>query len=217
MSPAPSSTVVASVRPRWTSAMTAARALRHLRLDRALPSAAGAEQHHLALDQVGEMLLDREIDVGGRRRRGQPAREGIEIAHLLFALAGELGLLLHRVGEVAGHHGDHHEQHQIEDLVRPREIEAVVRREEKISRPQHAGDRGDQRRHQAEMPAREQHRQQIDDRAAAHVERLDQHIGDERGRGDHQQGEHDAAQLALDPPCCLRCCAMTQNVRMEPE
>jgi hypothetical protein len=59
-----------------------------------------------------------------------------------------------------------------------------------------AGDRRDQRRHQAEMPAREQHRQQIDDRAAAHVERLDQRIGDERGGGDHHQGDGDAAQFA---------------------
>src|SRR6476661_4248959 len=180
MSPAPSSTVVASVRPARTSAIAVG--------DR-------PEQHHLALDQAREMLLDREIDVGGRRRRCQAAREGIEITHVLFAFAGNLGMLLHGVCEVARHHGNDHEQQQIENLVRTGEVEAVVRREEKISRPQHPGDGGDQRRHQAEMPPGEQHREQIDDGAPAHVERLDQHVGNERGRGHQHQGKGAAAQF----------------------
>ena len=167
-----------------------------LGLDVAIAVGHGAEQHHLALDQARKVLLDREINVGRRRRRCQAAREGIEIPHLLFAFAGNLGLLLHGVGEVTRHHGDHHEQQQIENLVRPGQIEAVIRGEEKISRPQHARDRGDQRRQQAEMPAREQHRQQIDDRAPAHIERLDQHVGDERGRGNQHQGDGAAAQFA---------------------
>ena len=166
-----------------------------LRLDRAIAVGDRSEQHHLALDQAREMLLDREIDVGGRRRRCQAAREGIEITHVLFAFAGNLGMLLHGICEVARHHGNDHEQQQIENLVRTGEVEAVVRREEKISRPQHAGDGGDQRRHQPEMPPREQHREQIDDGAPAHVERLDQHVGNERGRGHQHQSEGTAAQF----------------------
>src|SRR2546430_10024790 len=49
------------------------------------------------------------------------------------AFFGDLGLLLHRICKVACHPRYHHEQQKIENLVRPREIEAVVRRKEKIS------------------------------------------------------------------------------------
>ena len=79
------------------------------------PSRAGPEQHHPALDVGGEVLLDRPIDVGRRGRGGRGrAREGVEIAHLGLALAGELGLPLHRVGQVAGHQRDDQEQDEIE-------------------------------------------------------------------------------------------------------
>ena len=46
------------------------------------------------------------------------------------------------------------------------------------------------------MPAAKQDRQQIDDRAAAHIQGQDQQIGDNVGGSDHQQREHDAAQFA---------------------
>src|SRR4030081_4053460 len=46
------------------------------------------------------------------------------------------------------------------------------------------------------MPAREQHREEIDDRAPAHIEPLDKHIGDERGGRDHCQGNGAPAQFA---------------------
>jgi hypothetical protein len=126
------------------------------------------------------------------------AREGVEIAGFLLALARNFGLLFHRVREMARHHRDHHEQQQIEDLVRTREIEAVVGREEEISRPQHTGHGRNQRRHQAEVPAGEQHRQEVDDGAAADVEGLNQHVGNQRRRSDHHQGDGAAAQFAAN-------------------
>ena len=133
---------------------------------------------------------------GRGRRRREPAREGIEIAHLVLVLAGELGLPLHGIGEMAGDQRNDHEQNEIEHLARPREVIGVERRIEKIAGPQHAGHSRHQCRHQPEMPARQHHRQQIDDRAAAQVEIADQRPGDDRRRGDHQQGDRDAAQLA---------------------
>jgi len=109
------------------------------------------------------------------------------------ALASELGVPLHRVGEMAHHHCHDHEQHEIENLVRAREVVGVVGREEEIARPQHAGDRRDQRRDEAEMPAGQQHRQQEDHRAAADVQVTDQQEGDQRGRRDQHQRDEDAA------------------------
>ena len=99
---------------------------------------------------------------------------------------------------MAGDDRDHHEQQKIEDLVRPGEIEAVVGREEEIARPQDAGDRRDQGRDQAEMPAGQQHRQQINDRAAAHVEVIGQCVDHECGGGDHHQRDRAAPQLAAN-------------------
>ena len=64
----------------------------------------------------GEMLLDRAIDLGRRRRRRQAARERVKVAHLVLVLAGELGLPLHGIGEMAGHQRDDHEQNEIEHL-----------------------------------------------------------------------------------------------------
>src|SRR5262249_15861025 len=78
----------------------------------------------------------------------------------------------------------------------PREIEAVVRRKEEVSRPEHARDRRDQRRDQAEVPAREQHREEIDDRAAAYLQRLGQRVDHDRGHSHYYQGDGAAAQFA---------------------
>ena len=156
----------------------------------------GSEQHDLALNEAGQVLFDREIDVGRRRK---PPREGIEIAHFLLAPLGEFFLPLHRICKVAGHHRHHHEQQEIDDLVRPREIESVIRRKEKISRPEHAGDRRDQRRNEAKVPAGEQHGQQIDGRAAADLERLSERIDHDRGDRHHRQRDDAAAQFASDP------------------
>ena len=158
----------------------------------------GSEQHHLALHETGEMLLDPAVDVCRGRRCRQPAREGVKIAHLVLVLAGELGLPLHRIGEMAGDQRNDHEQNEIDDLARSREVVAVERRIEKIAGPQHAGHRRHQRRHQPEMPAG-QHDRQVDDRSAPKVEIADQRPGNDRRRGDHQQGQRNAAQLA--PKC----------------
>ena len=154
--------------------------------------AAGSEQQDPALDQRGEVLLDRAIDVGGRRRRRQLARERIEIAHLVLALPGELGLLLHRIGQMARHQCDDHEQREIDDLGWTRDEVGVEGRVEEIARPQHACDRRCQGRYPAKMPAGQQHRDQVDRRAPAHIEIADQSPGDDGRRRDHEQGDRDA-------------------------
>jgi hypothetical protein len=74
------------------------------------------EQHHLALGLGGEVVLDRPVDLGRGGRGGQSPRKGVEIGHLLFALAGELGLPLHRIRHVARHQRDDQEQSQIEEF-----------------------------------------------------------------------------------------------------
>ena len=89
---------------------------------------ADAKDDDLALHKLGEVLLDRKVDVGGRGHRREPAREGVEVAHLVFPFARELGLPLHRIGEMARHQRDHHEQHEIEDLGRAGEEVGVERR-----------------------------------------------------------------------------------------
>jgi hypothetical protein len=81
----------------------------------------GSEHHYLALHQLGEMLLDRIIDAGCRCDPGEPPREGVQVAHLVFPLLGEIGLLFHRVGQMARDQRDDHEQREIEDLERPRD------------------------------------------------------------------------------------------------
>ena len=125
-----------------------------------------AEQHHLALHQIGEMLLDGDENLRRARRHGKPARERVEVAHLAFALAGNEDVFLGLAGQVRDHHGDDHEQQEIERLLRRGDLEAVELREIEIAREQHAGDRGHQRRNDAELIAGQHHRHEIEHRAA---------------------------------------------------
>src|SRR5205085_4160380 len=67
------------------------------------------KHNHLALYQLGEMLFDGAIDIGRRGDDAKLARKGIEVAHFDLALASELGLLLHRIGKMAGNYRDDHE------------------------------------------------------------------------------------------------------------
>ena len=80
--------------------------------------ARAGKQHDLALHDGGEVVLDRGMDVGDVESHRQPAREGIEIAHVDLALARQLQLPLQPGGELAHHHRDEDEQHEIEDFVR---------------------------------------------------------------------------------------------------
>src|SRR5919204_6960342 len=52
------------------------------------------------------------------------------------------------------------------------------------------------------MPAREQHREEVDDRAAADLERLRQPVDHDRGDGHHRQRNEAAAQLASNHIHC---------------
>ena len=89
----------------------------------------------------------------------QPAREGVKIAHVDFALARQLELPLQSGGELADHHGDEDEQHEIDDLMRVGDAEAVERRKEEKGRGEHAADRGDDRRNDAPADGGDQHRE----------------------------------------------------------
>ena len=160
--------------------------------------APGPEQYHLALHQMRKVLLDGAIDVGRGGCHRQSAGEGVEVAHLLLAFAGELGLLLHGVREMAGHDRDHHEQGEVNDLVRASDEEAVIGTEEEVPRHEHACDRGDQGGNKAEVPACEQDGKQIDCRSAPNLERERERINKDRRRRDHQQRDGAAAHLALE-------------------
>ena len=87
------------------------------------PLAAGGfaragEQHDLALHDGGEMVLDRGVNVGHVEGHRQPAREGVEIAHVDLALARHLQLPFEPGGELADHDRDEDEQDEIDDLLR---------------------------------------------------------------------------------------------------
>src|SRR5262245_9622250 len=117
---------------------------------------------------------------------------------------------------MARDHGHDHEQGEIEDLARPRDEIIIEWRIEEIARPQHAGHGRRQRRNKAKMPAGQQYRQEIDHRAPADIEIVDQAIGNERGRGDHQKGHHNAAQFALESVRPQRWIALSYHDRAKP-
>ena len=86
------------------------------------------------------MVLDGDENVGGARRRGEPARKGVEIAHFAFALAGDRGVALGLAGEVRHEHGDDHKQDEIEHFLRRGDLKAIELREIHVAGQDHAGD-----------------------------------------------------------------------------
>jgi hypothetical protein len=155
-----------------------------------------AEQHHLALHEMGQVILDGDEYLGGAGGRSKPPGKRIEIAHLLLALARNRGLALRRIGEVRHHHGDDHEQDQIERFLRRSDAETVELGKEQIARQNNAGDRGNQCRDDAKVIAREHHRDEVEHGAAQDAEIFSQQDGDGRGQRHQQQRNDNAAQLA---------------------
>jgi hypothetical protein len=140
--------------------------LRHR--DAGVPSAAvrrftrAREEHDLALHDGGEVVLDRGVNVGHVERHRQPAREGVEVAQVDLALPRHLQFALEARGELAHHHRDEDEQHEIDDFLRIRDAEAVERRIEEKGGGQHPADRSNDRGHDAPAGGRDHHRNQID-------------------------------------------------------
>ncbi len=155
-----------------------------------------AEQHHLALHQIGEMLLDGDKNLSRARRHGEAARERVEVAHLALALARNDDVLLGLAGQVRHHHGDDHEQQKIERFLGRGDLETVELREIDIAREQHAGDGGHQRRNDAEPIAGQHHRHEIEHRTAQDADIVAQHERHRGCRGDKQQRNDYAAHFA---------------------
>ena len=171
--------------------------------DAGVPSAAGGslaragEQHDLALHDGGEMIFDRGVDVAHVEGHRQPAREGIEIAHVDLALARQLQLPLEAGCELAHHHGDENEQNEVEDLMRVGDAQAVERRIEEEGGGDRAGDGGHHRRDHAPARGRDHHRNEVDDRAVVQAGLRHQAIDKGRDEPDQHQRQADAAQFSL--------------------
>lgn len=85
----------------------------------------------------GKVILDRGMDIGTGEGGGQPAREGVEIAHLDLALARQFELPLQPGGELADQDRGEDVEREVDDLLRVADGEAVKRREEEKGRGKH--------------------------------------------------------------------------------
>ena len=112
------------------------------------------------------MILDRGMNIGDVESDRQPAREGVKIAHVDFALARDFQLPLQPGGELADHHRDEDEQQQVDDFLRVADAEVIERREKEEGRGEHAANGGEQRRDNAPAGGRDHDRDQINDGAA---------------------------------------------------
>ena len=112
------------------------------------------------------MVADGDENVGRARRRGEPPRKRIEIAHLALALARDRGVPLGLAREVGHHDGDHHVEQQVQDFLGRGDAETIELGEEQVARQQDAGDGADQRRNHAELIAGHHDGDQVQHRAA---------------------------------------------------
>ena len=76
------------------------------------------KKHDLALHHRSQMVLDRGMDIADVEGHRQPAREGIEIAHVDLALPRQFGLPFEAGGKMAREHCDEGEKSEIDDLLR---------------------------------------------------------------------------------------------------
>ncbi len=129
----------------------------------------------------------------------QPAREGVQVAHVDLAPLRQLQLPPQPGRQLAHHHGDDDEQKEVDHLLRVGDAQAVKRRKEEEGGRQHAADRRDDGRHDAPADGRDQHRQEVDHRAVAEPAGLHGGENAQRHEGDQADRQDDAAQLVAQP------------------
>ena len=142
------------------------------------------------------MIFDRGVDVAHVEGHCQPAREGIEIAHVYLALPRKLQLPLEAGCELAHHHGDENKQNEVEHLMRVGDPQAVQRRIEEEGGGERAGDGGHHRRDHAPARGRNYHRNEVDDRTVVQAGLRHQAIDKGRDEPDQHQRQADVAQFS---------------------
>jgi hypothetical protein len=160
--------------------------------------ARGGEQDDFALHDAGKVILDRRMNIGHVERHRQPARKGVKVAQVDFAVARHFQLPLEPVGELAHHDGDKDEQDEVDDFLRILDAEAVKRRIEEEGRGQQAADGGKDRRHDAPAGGGDHHRDQIDNRAVAKPNFNDEAVQKAGDDGDQAEGHADPGHFLAE-------------------